>query len=414
MGLKVKDVKTFICPNCGGDLKYDPHSGMLECSYCSGQYSLFGYRDFDDISKHRNDGMVAYRCPTCGAEVLTADTTIADSCAYCGNPIVSLGKMTGDYEPDWILPFEITEAEAGELYRSFLKRDILAPFSFMRTAKLKEMKGVYVPVWLYSFTGEGSVDFYGIYNTKRVIGHNEYGPITMKGNMPAHIHEEGRGLYENIAENASSMIDDTFMECVGPFDYTRRASFNSAYLAGFYAQKWDKDAKMMEDHAKERVKDAIKNETVIQALGEESVHQRDIFQQLKLKKDDSIPEPNSFSYSIGEGNVQYVLAPVWLLSVNYKDKNYLFGINGQTEELVGLLPTDKVKVAVLSALLIIAEILAIWMYIKSDRSSLFILAGLFVLGMFVSMLRMHNQRAPRKKNIDIPRAKMYHTLGHDQ
>lgn len=413
MELKIKDVKTFICPSCGGDLKYEPHSDMLECTYCSKQYSLFGYRDFDDISKHRNDGMVSYRCPTCSAEVLTADTTVADTCAYCGNPIVSLGKMTGDYEPDWILPFEITESRAKELYRSFLKRDILAPAAFRKTAELKEIKGIYVPVWLYSFTGEGSVDFYGIYNTKKVIGHNAYGPITMKGSAPTHIHEEGRALYENIAENGASIMDDTFIECIGPFDYSHRASFNSAYLAGFYAQKWDKDAKMMEEHAKDVVKDAIKQETVIQALGEERLNKRDIFQQLKIKKDDSIPEPNQFSYSIGESTIQYVLAPVWLLSVNYKDKNYLFGINGQTEELVGLLPIDTLKIAGLAVLLIIAEILAVWMFIL-DRSYLYILGGLFVLGLFVSMLRMHHEHAPRKKNIDLPRAKMYHTISHEE
>ena len=120
-------VKTFICPNCGGDLTYDIHSGMLTCTYCSRQYSLFGYRDFDDISKHKNDGMVSYHCPTCGAEVLTADTTVADECAYCGNPIVSLGKMTGKYEPDWILPFEITKSRAKELYKTFLKPYLLNP-----------------------------------------------------------------------------------------------------------------------------------------------------------------------------------------------------------------------------------------------------------------------------------------------
>lgn len=406
-------VKTFICPNCGGDLTYDIHSGMLTCTYCSRQYSLFGYRDFDDISKHKNDGMVSYHCPTCGAEVLTADTTVADECAYCGNPIVSLGKMTGKYEPDWILPFEITKSRAKELYSSFLKRDLLAPASFRKTAELKEIKGIYVPVWLFTFTGKGTADFYGIYNTEKVINHNKFGPITVKGDAPVHIHEEGSALYENIVENGSSKMDDTFMECVGPFDYNRRASFNSAYLAGFYAQKWDKDAQTMEEHAKEVVSKAIKQEAVIQALGEERVFKKDIFRQLKVRTENDFPEPNKFSYSIEDATVQYVLAPVWLLSVKYEDKNYLFGINGQTEELVGLLPTDKLKIAGLTILLVIALILAIWMYIL-ERNIIFIFGGLFVLGMYLSMLRIHNEHAPKKKNIDIPRAKMYHTLSHTE
>ena len=37
---------------------------------------------------------------------------------------------------------------------------------------------------------------------------------------------------------------------------------------------------------------------------------------------------------------RYALYPVWLLSTRYKDKNYLFAMNGQTGKLVGDLPMD--------------------------------------------------------------------------
>ena len=42
-----------------------------------------------------------------------------------------------------------------------------------------------------------------------------------------------------------------------------------------------------------------------------------------------------------EKGVFYALYPIWLLTTNYKDKNYLFAMNGQTGKFVGDLPIDK-------------------------------------------------------------------------
>ena len=43
------------------------------------------------------------------------------------------------------------------------------------------------------------------------------------------------------------------------------------------------------------------------------------------------------------GRVQYALMPVWMLSTKWKDKNFLFAMNGQTGKLIGDLPIDKGK-----------------------------------------------------------------------
>ena len=41
------------------------------------------------------------------------------------------------------------------------------------------------------------------------------------------------------------------------------------------------------------------------------------------------------------GEVKYALLPVWLLSTQWKGKNYLFAMNGQTGKLIGDLPIDS-------------------------------------------------------------------------
>ena len=41
--------------------------------------------------------LALYHCPNCGAEVLTADTAIADNCVYCGYPVAFAGTLDPDY-----------------------------------------------------------------------------------------------------------------------------------------------------------------------------------------------------------------------------------------------------------------------------------------------------------------------------
>ena len=49
----------------------------------------------------------------------------------------------------------------------------------------------------------------------------------------------------------------------------------------------------------------------------------------------------SENYQTIDWNMHYALLPVWMLSTRWKNKNFLFAMNGQTGKLVGDLPLDK-------------------------------------------------------------------------
>ena len=49
--------------------------------------------------------------------------------------------------------------------------------------------------------------------------------------------------------------------------------------------------------------------------------------------------------TVNPGRVRYAMMPVWMLSTKWKDKNFLFAMNGQTGKLIGDLPIDKGKLA---------------------------------------------------------------------
>ena len=46
--------------------------------------------------------MAKYNCKTCGAEIVTDQTTMATACAFCGNPVVLTQQMDTTFRPKWM------------------------------------------------------------------------------------------------------------------------------------------------------------------------------------------------------------------------------------------------------------------------------------------------------------------------
>ena len=49
-------------------------------------------------------------------------------------------------------------------------------------------------------------------------------------------------------------MPDDLMESLEPFDFSKAVDFNTAYLAGYLADKYDVDAKTSQNRANERIK----------------------------------------------------------------------------------------------------------------------------------------------------------------
>ena len=51
--------------------------------------------------------------------------------------------------------------------------------------------------------------------------------------------------------------------------------------------------------------------------------------------------PENTNVNISGGKAQYALYPVWILNTTWKDKKYIFAMNGQTGKMTGDLPIDR-------------------------------------------------------------------------
>ena len=330
-------ITNYQCPGCTGPLQFSAATGRLECEYCGSGYSV---EEIEALYAAKNEkaeaaaqtaqqagewnaeNMRAYSCPSCGAELLCDMTTAATACPYCGNPTVVPGQFADVQRPDFVIPFQVDKDAAVAGLKRHYKGKPLLPGAFAGENHLQEVKGVYVPFWLYDGKATADVTFSA---TRSRVHTTPRERIT----TTEHYRVERRGTvdFEKVPVDGSTKMPDAHMDAIEPFDYEKLEPFSMAYLPGFLADKYDVDADSCAQRAQERCRNsaiAAMEETVT-GYSTCSVRQADV--QIQRK------------------DVHYALLPVWLLSTRWRDKNYLFAMNGQTGRLVGDLPVSAGRLA---------------------------------------------------------------------
>ena len=333
-------VTNYQCPNCLAALNYQSASGKVECASCGTQFDVEVieqlYADKEqaaaaagtepkwDISMTNNFSeeeaahMRGYTCPSCAAAIICDDTTAATSCPYCGNPTVVPGQFTGGLKPDCIIPFKLDKDAAIAALKEYYKGKKFLPKTFMTGNHIDEIKGVYVPFWL--FDGEADADMR--FRATRVTTYTR-GDYRITDTDHYRVARSGNVAFEKVPVDGSSKMPDAHMDSVEPFDYSGLKDFSTAYMPGFLADKYDEDADVCAKRANERITTSTERAFAATATGYTTLT-RD-YCRIDLKK----------------GDVRYAMMPVWLLSTKWNDKSFLFAMNGQTGKLIGDLPVDK-------------------------------------------------------------------------
>ena len=137
------------------------------------------------------------------------------------------------------------------------------------------------------------------------------------------VRRDGTLGFDAVPVDGSSKIEDDLMESIEPFAMQDAIPFQTAYLAGYVADKYDVSAEDGIERANKRIRRSTE----------------ETFQQT-VTGYDSVKVDNS-SIQLHGGKAKYALFPVWLLSTSWRGENYLFAMNGQTGRFVGDLPVDK-------------------------------------------------------------------------
>ncbi len=339
---------SFKCPNCGGDLRFDPATQKYKCAYC---FSDFSQEELEranpqaaaggseNVAPKAGDGAAektageqadekgaqVYSCPSCGAEIVADATTAATFCYYCHNPVVLQGRLSGEYEPDLIIPFAVDKKEAVDSFLSYVKSKKFVPRDFFCKEQIEKISGVYFPFWMYSCQVQGTWQGTGNKVRTYITGDTECAETKVYD-----VERQTQMEFDRLTRNALNRENRQLVEAVQPFRLEETKAFSMGYLSGFLAEKRDIEKSQFQDeirrevrrHSEQMLRSSLSEYTGLQTGDEDiAVH--------------------------GE-TWKYLLLPVWVLTYKGRDgKLYYYAMNGQTRKVAGLLPIASRRVAAL-------------------------------------------------------------------
>ena len=278
--------------------------------------------------------MQSFICSSCGAELVCDKNTMATECCYCGNTVMIPSRFSNMLKPDYIIPFKKTKDEAIAALKNFYMGKVLLPDAFTEKNRMEAIQGMYVPYWIF----DSFLEIEAVFNARDNFCWCEGSTTTTTTN---HYECKRTGNMDliRIPVDASVKMADDVMESIEPFDYQDLLPFDSAYMAGYLADKYDVSSdKAMQrtEKANQKVEAELKDIPSLQKWAE-----LNLFHDVKgFNKVDDEPVSSNMRIKIRSS---YALVPVWILTTRYEDKLYTFVMNGQTGKFVGNLPIDEEK-----------------------------------------------------------------------
>ncbi|MBO4898349.1 MAG: hypothetical protein J5590_08650 [Clostridia bacterium] len=352
----------YKCPACGAALKFSANDGELKCDACGNQYKIealqmlaqsdatntgFDWSEYKEAfgTGETLDNTVVYNCLSCGATVQTDATTAATHCPYCDNEIVINERLTGGIKPNYIIPFKIDKKGLKDKVAEYAKGKKLLPKNFFSEQVMDKIMGVYVPFWLFDAELAGEMDFDA--SSVKFFTDSRYSYTKTDHFL---IKLNGKMNFSKVPVDGSTKMDDDLMDALEPFDYSQMVPFDTSYLSGFLADRFDENPDKSLPRASKRMLESA----------------TDAFSS-QISSSYSSSSMRSNRMKISQAAVKYAMLPVYLININYDNKKYRFAVNGQTGKTVGELPVSKkrkwfyfFKTAAITAAIV--SLIAFWLF----------------------------------------------------
>jgi ribosomal protein S27E len=358
-------VKQFPCPSCGAKLEFNPHAGQLKCPYCGWEHAIA--QTAEDIversyteylqTKHTpmtklSETALEVSCPGCRASITFQPPDTAGKCPFCATGIVTQGKAAGNViEPEGILPFGVSQNQARQRIRKWIENRWFAPNALKQMAQQEGLQGVYLPFWTY--------DTYTVSHYTGMRGEHYYVTETRTetdadGKTSTHTEQVQRTNWWPTSGTVEQFFDDVLIPAtlrvqgqdlhkLEPWPLENLKPYDSAYLAGFKAQRYQVPLDQGFETAKQRMKGDIEG-TVTDHIGGDD-------QQI-----------TSLSTDYSAITFKHILLPVWISAYRYNNKQFQVIVNAQTGAVLGDRPWSKVKIGLAIAAGIGLLTGGIWFY----------------------------------------------------
>lgn len=347
----------YKCKNCGAVLEYSVETNRMVCTHCQNSFSVeevsefnksnddevkivknssafqmnfqngFASNNFGDYNtilerkqeeaektesrEHASISMQIMKCTSCGAELAVNGVETSTFCAYCGQATVVQDRMEEYLKPDYIIPFKVTRDDAERIIRNTLNDGMFVPKA-IKEFEVEKMRGIYVPFWLF--------DMY--FHDRQFY---KYSKKVGKTTVTRYEFFEGQTEFRRLTLDASKNLNDDSSQRLEPYDMRQMREFDTAFLSGYYSDRFDMGIKDMEKPA------AVKAGLLFNEEARKEIKH----------KTASLVQSNP-EYRVNGTN--YALLPAWFMTFRHNNEPYTILVNGQTGKMVGAVPYQKGKV----------------------------------------------------------------------
>lgn len=365
----------IVCPNCGGNLKFDIASQQLGCEHCHTQMDPYAFDDkTKDALEQEEYDVTIFTCPQCGGEILSTDTSAAEFCTFCGASTILYSRISKEKRPDYIIPFKKTKEDCKQSYRHMMKRAIFAPDALKNPKYIDGFRGIYMPYWAFYLSQTGDFKLTG----SRVHRRGDYiltDYYDLKGEIDAY--------YKGLSYDASSSFDDNISEKLAPFDVKGMKAFTPGFLSGFYADTadvspdtyWNEAEHIAYNNSIQKIYNSFPGMTIAPTITPSMLN-------TKTEK------------------IDRAMFPVWFMSYRNGDRVAYTTINGQTGHIVADLPVDSKKYLFGSLVLAIPIFLLLNLFFTIMPSTLLtITAVLSAISTVIYFLEMAKIKSKEKVSL---------------
>lgn len=319
---------SYKCPSCGAGIHYKPALKKFKCDFCLSEYAeaeiddLYKKKEQEHAHEHESEQLQSYTCNSCGAQVVTDETTTATFCYYCHNPVILSNRLEGDFRPKKMIPFSIDKEKAKASFLKWAGNKKFVPKDFTSSSQLEKITGVYLPYWWVD--AKADVNYTGEGRNVRVwrSGQTEYTETTKY-----QIVRQGVIDLNNVGEVAFSKIDKSLLNGISPYRESEAVEFSMPYLSGFFAEQYD-----------------IEREEVTPMIeGQVNKYYSYLVNELVSGYDQVVNVNDGVDIKLEDWN--YTLLPAWILTYLYNGKTYVYAVNGQTGKSFGELPLSKPRLS---------------------------------------------------------------------
>jgi hypothetical protein len=267
---------------------------------------------------------------------------------YCASPaVIERPPSPNRPNPTFALGFVVNEERSRETARRFIRgSSIFAPSAF-RKAEPSEIRGVYIPAYLYTAQAHSSY--------AAEIGENYQVTVTYttmeNGKMVTKTRTETRTEWRSLQGQHATYLSDHVvtasrgltnqeLEAVEPFDLRALHRYDAKIVSGWATEE---PSMMAVECAALARHEAIAS--IGRALG-------------RFMPGDS-HRALRYQTQLAAEHLELLLVPVWVLAVRYAEDKPLVRlvVNGQTGKIFGKAPISKLKVT-LAILAVVVPIVA--------------------------------------------------------